>query len=67
MKKEYPGNKAGEKVVIGEPFQRGARVYIQACRKCGIRTESDHLLVSCQRPDKICNGCMTGELDYYYA
>ncbi len=48
------------------PFREGARIIVQECRKCRIKTESDHLLVMCPRRDIDCGGGMTGELDFFF-
>lgn len=51
-------------IQIGQ-FEPGARVYIQECRKCGMRHESTHILFTCQNRDAHCNGVMTPVKDSY--
>lgn len=52
------------RIPVGE-FRLGARIIIQKCRKCGVQTESDHLLVSCPKRKPFCDGLMSIELEYY--
>ena len=57
-------DKSEERILVGA-FRPGARVMIQKCRKCGVQTESDHLLVSCPKRKPYCDGLMSIEIDYY--
>lgn len=57
-------DKSEERIPVGE-FRPGVRIIIQQCRKCSVRTESDHLLVTCPKRKPYCDGLMSIEIDYY--